>query len=148
MNDGLTTLKFSINDWQHLYSLQQAVDREQRASGKHLSINGTIRNSAVLDQQDTEIKIDFYQTDALPDYPESANGDLILGQLLRHPDALSTSLAVADNVFEELRKNLMEYADIDGIHIVVTLGLSLADDWPVGQTADIVQLDYAMRGDA
>ncbi|HEY9052766.1 MAG TPA: hypothetical protein VIQ03_14540 [Gammaproteobacteria bacterium] len=145
---SIKTIKFSINSWSHLYSLEQAIERAEQATGKHLSINGIIRKEPLFNDRDTPITISFDQVDGIPDY-HTLGQHKILGQTTYDKDKLTCSLPVDERVFEELRKNLMEYADIDGIHIVVTLGLILQDNnWPQGTPADIVKLDYAMRGDA
>ena len=62
---------------------------------------------------------------------------------------LSADINVDKGVFEELRKNLMEYADIEGIHIMVTIGVVLNDNetWKNDQDLNIIQFDYAMKGD-
>ena len=42
----------------------------------------------------------------------------------------------------------MEYADIEGIHIIITIGLlSDKDHWLEGEKLQIIKLDYAMKGD-
>lgn len=141
--------KFSINNWGHLYSLEHAIARAEKATGKTLSIEGTVRNADLLDNKDLPIKISFNQVDGIPEYQQTSDSRLVLGQLKKEQDKLSCTLPVDDKVFEELRKNLMEYADIDGIHIVVTIGILIGtDSWPTDTTVDIVKLDYAMKGDA
>ena len=145
----LHIVKFSINNWNHLYSLEQAINRAEEATGKNLGIAGKLRNQDFLDNKDTPVAINFYQVDNTPDYQRSPEGHMILGQMQHTETGLACQLPVDERVFEELKKNLMEYADIDGIHIVVSLGLLLNDkQWPLNETADIVKLDYAMRGDA
>ncbi|TNF39085.1 MAG: hypothetical protein EP315_00300 [Gammaproteobacteria bacterium] len=143
------TIKFSINNWQHLYSLEQAIRQAQQVSGNHLSIEGTLRNEPLFNQQDIHIKIDFQQVRDTPDYATGPHGQIILGEMLYSGDTLSCSMPIDENVFSELRKNLVEYAGIDGIHIVVTMGLLLDTPiWPIDTSRPVVQLDYAMRGDA
>lgn len=142
-------IQFSINNWSHLYSLEQAINRALDASGQNLTIQGTLRKQDFLDNQDTEIYINFYQVDDIPSYSEGPEGKLILGEIQRLPNKLECKLPVDAGVFDEMRKNLMEYADIDGIHIMVTLGLLLNhSSWPINSSVPIVKLDYAMRGDA
>ena len=145
---NIKIIKFSINNWSHLYSLEQAIQHARQATGNHLSIQGNIRKESLFDQHDTAITITFDQVDDTPSY--ITNGEYtILGQLTYDQHKLTGCLAVDSRVFEELRKNLMEYAGIDGIHIMVTIGLILQGDrWPDHSSADIVKLDYAMRGDA
>jgi len=156
-------IKFSINNWDHLYSLQQAIAHSNQLTGRTLGIRGSVRNSAFLNRLDTRISITFVQLDSAPDYPLrklSANTPAthILGAMTLCNQQLSTEISVDRDIFEELRKNLMEYADIDGIHIVVTLGLCDESEhldkspeeaiWAENQSLEIVQLDYAMKGDA
>jgi hypothetical protein len=148
-NTEIHHLRFSISQWQHLYSLQQAIQHAQQATGKTLSITGKILNQPLLDNQDTPVNIHFHQVDHTPRYDRNAHNDLVLGQIQRSRQGLLSSLPVDARVFEELRRNLVDYADLDGIHIVVSLGIELAGPgWSMDQPADILQLDYAMRGDA
>jgi len=142
-------IKFSINNWNHLYSLEHAILRDKQSTGKELTIFGEIRNEEILNHKDTSIHIRFRQVDSFPEYTKTVNSQLVLGQIKRTEDKLTSTLPVNGEVFEELRKNLMEYADIDGIHIVVSIGLLLDDNnWPVNKTFDVTKLDYAMKGDA
>jgi len=140
-------IKFSVNNWAHLYSLQQAVLHNNQLSGQTLTINGHVKNSAFLNHQDTAVNIQFIQLETTPDYPlktlpDKVSGVPVLGSMCLSNKQLSTEIPVDKRVFEELRKNLMEYADIEGIHIVVALGLYYA------KSLEILQLDYAMKGDA
>ena len=142
-------ISFSVNNWIHLYSLEQAIQKQQQMTGGSLSIHGNIRNCELLQDQDTAIEITFNKVTDTPQYESSNTQTIILGNITRQENKISSSLPVEEHVFEELRKNLMEYADIDGIHIVVTLGVLLEDEqWPVNKTAKLVKLDYAMKGDA
>ncbi len=144
-----TIIKFSVNNWTHLYSLEQAILSNEQNTGKSLCITGTIRNEALLDNKDTSAHISFIQTDASPEYARTKTGQIILGQMRHLTDRLECSLSISEKVFEELRKNLMEYADIDGIHIIVTVGLiTEKNNWPVDTMYPIIKLDYAMKGDA
>jgi len=150
----IQTFKFSINSWDHLYSLQQAILHNDQLTGRTLSIKGRVIGHALLDNHDTDIIIQFLQSDTPPDYPAfdlSANQQSIhiLGELLFSDNTLSTNISVDRNIFEELRKNLMEYADIEGIHIIVTLGIiCMSKRLQPGDSLKIIQLDYAMKGDA
>lgn len=140
-----TTIRFPLNTWQHLYSLQQAVQQSGNFSGNQLLVNGVIRNEALFDQRDIPVQIAFSQS-ATPQYKMTADNQIILGQLFRD-DTLHTEIQIDAPVFAELKKNLVEYIGIEGIHIVVTLGLKLPDNgWQQKTAADIVQLDYAMKG--
>ncbi len=146
---SISTVKFAINNWNHLYSLQQAIAHNKQLTGRDLSINGRILNSTFLNHIDTTIRINFLQCDTPPDYPLVDKINYQLGSIKLENKHLATHISVDRNIFEELRKNLMEYADIDGIHIIVTVGvLSESKVWNEQQTLPIVQLDYAMQGDA
>ncbi len=148
-NTQTKIIKFSVNNWNHLYSLEQAISRDEQSTGKELTIFGRIRNEDILNNRDIPIHITFSQVDGIPEYRKTESGQLILGQIKHLEDRLESTLPVSACVFEELRKNLMEYADIDGIHIVVSTGILLTENnWPVNQTINIFKLDYAMKGDA
>ena len=141
-------ISFSVNNWIHLYSLEQAIQKQQQMTGGSLSIHGNIRNCELLNNQDMVIEITFNKVTDTPQYESTDTQSIILGGISRQKNKISSSLAVDEHVFEELRKNLMEYADIDGIHINVTLGILLDDNqWPVNKPIKLVKLDYAMKGD-
>jgi len=144
----IQNIKFSINNWGHLYSLQQAVSHNKQLTGRKLSITGRILNTAFLNNIDTPISIDFIQTDSPPNYTHISEDTCELGTINLHNQQLYTRIMVDRNVFEEMRKNLMEYADIEGIHIMVSIGM-LCDEqiWEPDTALPIVQLDYAMKGD-
>jgi len=148
-NVTIKTLKFSINGWTHLYSLQQAIQHNHQQSGRTLDIKGRIIGNAFLNQQDTDISICFLQTNDTPEYSLIDETILELALIKLTNRNLHTEVLVDKQVFEELRKNLMEYADIEGIHIIVTLGVLSTDNfWPDNASLSLVQLDYAMKGDA
>jgi len=148
-NSNIKTLKFAINGWTHLYSLQQAIQHNQQRTGRTLSIAGRIIGNAFLNQQDTDISICFSQSNSTPEYTVIADDISELATIKRTHKNLHTQITVDKQVFEELRKNLMEYADIDGIHIIVTLGVLSEDTaWQENTSLSLVQLDYAMKGDA
>ena len=147
--DGIQLLSFSINTWGHLYSLQQAISHNNQLTGRKLTISSKILNNPFLNNHDTPVTVQFLQVDQAPDYPTVNEGLHVLGEMLFTNNKLVTSIQVDRNVFEELRKNLMEYADIEGIHIIVTMGLlSNNDQWDDSETLQVVKLDYAMKGDA
>jgi len=146
---NIITLRFPVNNWNHLYSLQQAITHNNMLTGRTLEIKGRILNQAFLQHKDTPISIQFTQVDSTPNYPVIQSEQHELGLIQYSQQQLSTQIQVDRQVFEELRKNLMEYANIEGIHIMVTLGL-LSDKtaWQENSTLQVVQLDYAMKGDA
>jgi len=145
----IQNIKFSINNWGHLYSLQQAISHNKQLTGRKLSITGRILNSAFLNKADTPISIDFFQTDSPPSYTLINQATYELGTINLKNQQITSCIMLDRNVFEEMRKNLMEYGDIEGIHIIVSLGV-LCDEpvWKPGIALQIVQLDYAMKGDA
>ncbi len=142
-------LSFPVNNWEHLYSLQKAISHNDQLTGRKLSLSGQISNQPFLQNQATQIDINFIQVDQPPDYPLTGSDTHELGTITLTEQQLSTSIKIDRKVFEELRMNLMEYADIDGIHIMVTLGLlSNEKHWHNGKTLQIIQLDYAMKGNS
>jgi len=141
-------LSFSVNNWSHLYSLQKAISHLKQLTGRNLSIHGRLLNHEFLNHTDTSITIEFLQSETMPDFPRLNSGEHILGSMTLLDQQLSTQICVERSIFEELRKNLMEYADIEAIHIIVTLEiLSENDSWRNGEQLNIIQLDYAMKGD-
>lgn len=148
-NPTLQLLKFSINGWTHLYSLQQAILHNQQHTGRTLDIKGRVVGNAFLNRLDTDINISFLQAEGIPEYPVVEGKNLSLGLLSLSNNQIETQISVDRQVFEELRKNLMEYADIEGIHIIVTLGLLSSETvWKNHTSLNLIQLDYAMKGDA
>ena len=134
-------ISFSVSNWIHLYSLEQAIQK-QHMSGASLSINGKIRNCELLANQYTPIDITFNKAIDFPQYPLTDSQAIVLGTITQQENKITSSLPVDEDVFNELRKNLMEYADIDGIHIIVTLGVLLDDNqWPVNETLKLVKLE-------
>ena len=146
-------LNFSINNWEHLYSLQKAIAHNKQLTGRHLSISGQLHNNDFLGTIKTDINIHFIQTETPPEYFENQYGEYILGIMKLSDDKLFTEIKVDINVFEELRKNLMEYADIEGLHIMVKLEVVSENEtcgnktWQKDEDLNIIQLDYAMKGD-
>ena len=141
-----TVFKFVLNTWQHLYSLQQAIQQPGHSTGNRLRVSGVIRNQGVFNNRDMPIQLTFLPIDN-PQYQKTADQQLIFGQLSGNDD-LHADIQVNAAVFKELKQNLLEYMSIEGIHILVTIGLSYAETtWQPLATADIVQVDYAMKGD-
>lgn len=148
-NPNIHLLKFSINNWQHLYSLKEAVSKSNADNGNTLSVSGHLKNHPLLESIDTRININFHQIDQYPDYANTPNGDIILGQLNKSDHGLTAILDVNSSVFEELKRNIIEYANIDGIHIVINITIiTQAKKWSRTVPADIISLEYAMKGDA
>lgn len=148
MKNDNTTINFSINSWQHLYSLKAAIERKQQAAGSTLTIQGVIRNTPLTEHQDTPILITFNKARGIPTYQTDSSGKIILGKLHYQNQCLTTELAIDDEIFNELKKNLLEYGEIDGIHIVVSLELESEARINSNQEINILDLKYAMKGDA
>ncbi len=145
----IVTLKFPVNNWNHLYSLQQAIIHNSPLTGRTLGVHGRILNQPFLQNKDTDISIKFIQVNDIPSYPLIVDKQFELGIVSQNENGLNSHIQVDRCVFEELRKNLMEYADIEGIHIMITLGLLSNDDhWQKDASLQLVQLDYAMKGDS
>jgi len=143
------SLTFSVNNWEHRYSLQQAITHNQQFTGNKLTISGTLRGQAFLNNIETDIELSFLKTETIPEYPVNGSAEYILGELSPINNRLLADIKVDKHVFEELRKNLMEYADIEGIHIMLVLGIDYSkNQWQDDDRLPIIQLDYAMKGDA
>lgn len=147
MKSDNTRINFSINSWDHLYSLKAAIEKRQQEKGKTLTIAGNLRNNPMTDHQDTPILIALKNVQGTPEYQTNPSGETILGCLRYQHQQLQTELAIDDAIFEELRKNLMEYSDIDGIHIVISIKLEGKPDINTRQAMNILDLTYAMKGD-
>ena len=146
---NITQFSFTINHWQHLYSLQQAVEYNKQISGQTIEIKGRVLNQPFLQHHDTPISLFFQQANEVPQYKQTPSGQTILGNLEFIQQQLRGNIKIDRRVFEELRKNLLEYAEIDGIHIVCSLGvLKETDEWQDGESFSLLQMDYAMKGDA
>ena len=137
-------IKFSINIWTHLYSLSQAVQYQHNNSGRRLMIEGEFSHPVLTSSQAQKIQLCFIHNTEAPDYQSTEENQLIFGQLTSEHNKLVSNIPIADDMFNELKKNLIEYADIEGIHIVVSLELTagtVTGEW------NIIELDYAMKGD-
>jgi len=142
------TLSFPINNWGHLYSLQQAISHYDQLTGRKLTIHGQITNADFLNKINTPITLEFMQSSEPPAYPALENGLHVLGEITLASQNLTSCIPVDKSIFEELRKNIMEYADIEGIHIILSLEvLSHTEHWLENESLQIVQLNYAMKGD-
>ena len=134
-------IKFSVNQWSHLYSLTQAIQYQADNSGRSLLIEGQLPTTQLPADS---IRLRFIHSTETPSYGQTENGQLQLGLMRLENKQLTGEIHVADDVFNELKKNLIEYADIEGIHIIFNLQLT---NEPQVQQWQIIQLDYAMKGD-
>lgn len=139
---------FSVNNWDHLYSLQKAISYHNQLTGRELTISGRLLKHSFLNNIDTAISITFFQSDQPPNYNRLDSNIHLIGEMLFLDQKLTSNIHVDRTVFEELRKNLMEYADIEGIHIMLNLEvISEGEQWTDNTKLKIIQLDYAMKGD-
>ena len=147
-SSSIKFISFSVNNWAHLYSLEQAVEKATNISGGKLVISGNIRKTEFLNNQDLAIEITFNRLTRAATYSRHEN-HIILGEINRDHNKITSSLSVDEDVFHELRNNAIEYGNIDGIHIMVTLGLlSENETWAENTTLKLISLNYAMKGDA
>ena len=142
------TFTFPVNNWEHLYSLQQAIAHNTQSTGRKLQIHGEILNHIFLNNQTTPVLIELIQVDKTPEYPLTSSAKHEIGKVTFLNNTLTTSIKVDRSVFEELRKNIMEYSDIEGIHIMITLIiLTNTEQWNTNAKLSVVELKYAMKGD-
>jgi len=143
------TLKFPVNQWQHLYSLAKAIQHDENLAAEKLIIHGETTNPALLNGKRKQLELCFYPVTNIPAYQRLDDGNIIVGQLSLQQEPLLAQLAVSQPVFDEMVKNLREYADIEGIHIMVKITLRAdTGDTSTMDTIDILDVEYAMRGDA
>lgn len=140
---SIKTLKFSVDSWAHLYSLTLAVQKNSRNSGRSLSISGCFQHADFSDAGESDICIKFVHVDESPGYKIDEN-QLVFAELEKNKNVFSAEIMVAESVFLELKRNLIEYADIEGIHMIFNLKIFLSEDNPAMK---IIDLEYAMKGD-
>lgn len=136
-------LKFPINQWQHLYSLARAIRHDEALAAEQLMIQGECANPHLFGGERKDLALHFFPVNEIPAYESLPDGSVILGQLVMEDDQLVSHLGVSRKVFDELLKNLREYADIEGIHIMVSITARALPD-----SLNILDVEYAMRGDA
>jgi len=142
-------LKFPINRWKHLYSLEQAILHASEDTGRHLVIDGSCPVVEFLDNQKLDFELTLVNVTQYPQY-RKLHGDHRVLASLRYDDAaqrLKGEMQVDSQVFEELRNNIIEYSAIDGIFIEATLGLRFQRDKPLaeGDVIEMIAFEYAMR---
>lgn len=144
----IQTFTFPINTWEHLYSLQQAISHHTQFTGRRLTIQSEIVNHVFLNKETTPVLINFIQVDQTPEYPLASSAAHKIAEITFSDKTLTTNINVDRSVFEELRKNIMEYSDIDGIHIMISLVI-LCDNklWNADESLSVIELNYAMKGD-
>ncbi len=136
-------VKFSVNTWAHLYSLSQAVKYQTDNSGRCLQIKGKLTSSE-WSASAQNIQLHFIHSNDKPHYKLDVEQRPVFGQLMLDHGQLTATITVPNDSFNELKKNLIEYADIEGIHIVFSLELTPTNN---AECWDIIELDYAMKGD-
>lgn len=148
-------LKFPINQWKHLYSLEQAVKHAVDDTGRRLMIDGSCPSVAFFDNQKLLFELTLVNVADYPDYRQTSTGDRVLSELTLSLNdegeaLLSGEMQLDNQVFEELRKNILEYSLIDGIFIEMQLTVLWPDNitTPADVTnnnIDMLSLHYAMR---
>jgi len=142
-------LKFPINRWKHLYSLEQAILHASEDTGRHLVIDGTCPAVDCLGNQKLNFELTLVNVTQYPQYRKLHGGHLVLATLAYDDSnqALKGEMKVDSSVFEELRNNIVEYSAIDGIFIETTLGLRFPDKQKLddGDQIEMIAFEYAMR---
>ncbi|MDH5516277.1 MAG: hypothetical protein OEY36_00485 [Gammaproteobacteria bacterium] len=142
-------IKFPINRWKHLYSLEQAVLHASEDSGRHLLIDGSCPLAEINSKQPLNFTLRLVNVTQYPQYRKLHGGEMVLATLSYDQSAQSLhgEMMVDSQVFEELRSNILEYSAIDGIFIEATLGLRLASTAPLADAdkVEMIAFQYAMR---
>ena len=143
------TIKFPINQWKHLYSLEQAILHASEDTGRHLVVDSSCPSVEFLAGQKLNFELTLVNVSEYPQYRKLHGGDMVLATLSYDDksQSLKGEMKVDSQVFEELRNNIIEYSAIDGIFIEATLGLRLARDQKLenDNRVDMISFEYAMR---
>jgi len=142
-------VKFPINRWKHLYSLEQAILHASEDSGRRLVIDGSCPVVDFLENQKLNFELTLVNVTQYPQY-RKLHGDHRVLASLRYDEkaqSLKGEMQVDSQVFEELRNNIIEYSAIDGIFIEATLGLRFQRDKLPAEADEIemIAFEYAMR---
>ena len=142
-------VKFPINRWKHLYSLEQAILHASEDSGRRLVIDGSCPVVDFLENQKLNFELTLVNVTQYPQY-RKLHGDQRVLASLRYDEkaqSLKGEMQVDSQVFEELRNNIIEYSAIDGIFIEATLGLRFQRDKLPAEADEIemIAFEYAMR---
>ncbi|MDH5424641.1 MAG: hypothetical protein OEY29_06605 [Gammaproteobacteria bacterium] len=142
-------LKFPINRWKHLYSLEQAILHASEDTGRHLLIGGSCPAVDFLASQKLSFELTMVNVSQYPQYRKLHDGHLVLASLIYDAgkQSLKGEMQIDSQVFEELRNNIVEYSAIDGIFIEATMGLRFAATEVLadGEKVDMIAFQYAMR---
>ncbi|MCK5336586.1 MAG: hypothetical protein KAQ67_10510 [Gammaproteobacteria bacterium] len=142
-------LKFPINRWKHLYSLEQAILHASDDTGRQLVVEGSCSKLDFLAIQKLDFELTLVNVSQYPQYRKLHGGHMVLATLTYDSGSqtLKGEMMVDSQVFEELRSNIIEYSAIDGIFIEAELGLRFADKDTLenGEKVDMISFQYAMR---
>ena len=142
-------LKFPINRWKHLYSLEQAILHASDDTGRQLVVEGSCSKLVFLAIQKLDFELTLVNVSQYPQYRKLHGGHMVLATLTYDSGSqtLKGEMMVDSQVFEELRSNIIEYSAIDGIFIEAELGLRFADKDTLenGEKVDMISFQYAMR---
>lgn len=142
-------LKFPINRWKHLYSLEQAVLHASDDTGRRLVIDGSCPVVEFLQNQKLNFELTLVNVSQYPQYKKLHGDQMVLATLVydQKEQKLSGEMQIDSQVFDELRNNIIEYSAIDGIFIEATLGLRFQRDKlpDQGEKIEMVAFEYAMR---
>lgn len=142
-------LKFPINRWKHLYSLEQAILHASDDTGRRLVVEGSCPAVSFLANQKLNFELTLVNVSQYPQYRKLHGGQMVLASLVYDDKSLSLKgeMMVDSQVFEELRNNIIEYSAIDGIFIEAELGLRISDKDSIdnNEKVEMVSFQYAMR---
>ncbi|MCK4708747.1 MAG: hypothetical protein KAU21_09030 [Gammaproteobacteria bacterium] len=142
-------VKFPINRWKHLYSLEQAILHASEDTGRHLIIDGSCPSVDFLANQKLNFELRLVNVSQYPQYRKLHGGHMVLATLVydEKDHIFKGEMMVDSQVFEELRNNIIEYSAIDGIFIEATLGLRFEAEEKLvpGAEIEMISFEYAMR---
>lgn len=142
-------LKFPINRWKHLYSLEQAILHASNDTGRRLVVDGSCPAVDFLANQKLNFELTLVNVSQYPQYRKLHGGQMVLAELFydEKTQSLKGEMMIDSQVFEELRNNIIEYSAIDGIFIEAELGLRFSekDSLEKGEKIEMIAFQYAMR---
>lgn len=142
-------LKFPINRWKHLYSLEQAILHASDDTGRRLVVEGNCPSVDFLANQKLNFELTLVNVSQYPSYRKLHGGQMVLATLVydEAAQALKGEMAIDSQVFDELRNNIIEYSAIDGIFIEAELGFRMSDKAALanGDEIELIAFQYAMR---
>lgn len=142
-------LKFPINRWKHLYSLEQAILHASEDTGRRMVVEGSCPVVDFLSKQKLNFELTLVNVSQYPQYRKLHGGYMVLATLSydEASQSLKGEMMIDSQVFEELRNNIIEYSAIDGIFIEAELGLRFSDNDALvnGEKIEMIAFQYAMR---